>query len=182
MRDLKQFGHGPIGGALPAGYPIDRIAAKMLDARDGLLDKHERLARIEIPWPANPTTIDPAWSIVETSQHGAGGPNRRPLLELAWDVAQRGTAALDGLPRARFGKLLTADRTEIETLRHIRHRMRVYREEVRPKRPLCIGVFGPPGAGKSFGVKQLTEEVFGEKSCFIETKRDRSPAEPLKFE
>lgn len=164
MRDLKQNGHGPVSDTLPAGYPVDRIAAKIRDARDGRLDKRELLSRIDIAWPANPAAADPAWSIVEASQRGSGGQNRQPLLDLAWDVAQRGTAALDGLPRARFGKLLTADRTEIETLRHIRQRMRVYRDDPNPKRPLCIGVFGPPGAGKSFGVKQLTEEVFGEKS------------------
>jgi hypothetical protein len=164
MRDLKEHGHGPVGDTLPVGYPLDRIAAKIADVHDGKVDKKARFARTTIDWPANPATADPQWSIVEASQGASGSRARRKLLDLAWDVAHKGTDALEKLPHARFNKLLTADRAEIETLRHIRQRMRAYRNETAPKRPLSIGVFGPPGAGKSFGVKQLTEEVFGDKS------------------
>ena len=163
IRDLKQQGHGPVDEP-PDGFPVKRIAAKILKVRDGQLDKGERLAKIDIPWPANPAAADPTWSIVEASQGRLRHRDRQQPLDLAWGVAQRGTAALDGLPRAKFGKLLTVDRAEIETLRHIRQRMRAFRDDPNSKRPLSIGVFGPPGAGKSFGVKQLSEEVFGEKS------------------
>ena len=165
MRDLKQYGHGIVGDTLPSGYPTQRIAAKILDARDGKLGATERLARIEIDWPSDAINPRPGWSIVEASQRVLGSTDRGPLLGLAWQVAQRGTVVLERLPYARFGKLLTADRAEIETLRHIRQQMQLYAGNPEPKRPLSIGVFGPPGAGKSFGVKQLADEVFGGDAC-----------------
>jgi hypothetical protein len=166
MRDLKQYGHGKFGDPdpPPTGYPIDRVAAKIGAARDGQIDKQERLAGIEIAWRRDTLVSDPPWSVVEVSQRPARSEKRQPRLDLAWDVALRGTNALEGLPNAHFGDLLTADRSEIETLRYIRQRMVAYREDPKPKRPLSIGVFGPPGAGKSFGVKQLAVEVFKKES------------------
>jgi len=164
MRDLKQYGHGEIGDRHSLGYPIDRVAAKIKAARDGQIAKQERLAGIEIAWGGDTVVSDPPWSVVEESQRPARSEKRQPRLDLAWDVALRGTNALEGLPNAHFGELLTADRTEIETLRYIRQRMIAYREDSKPKRPLSIGVFGPPGAGKSFGVKQLAVEVFKKES------------------
>lgn len=160
MRDLREYGHGPVGAVPPKGYPIDRIAAKILAVHDGSVAAKERLAWIDIDWPA---TNNSRWSVVEASQRG-GGHARLKLLDLAWNVTQRGTASLNGLPHAHFGELWTVGRTEIETLRHIRQRMNAYHDDKSPKRPLSIGVFGPPGAGKSFGVKQLSDEVFGKDS------------------
>jgi hypothetical protein len=165
MRDLKQYGHGIVGHTLPTGYPTERIVAKILDARDGKLQPKERLARIEIEWPGDAINTRPGWSIVEASQRVLGSTDRGPLLGLAWQLAQRGTVVLERLPSARFGKLMTADRAEIETLRYIRQQMQLYAGNPEPKRPLSIGVFGPPGSGKSFGVKQLANEVFGDDAC-----------------
>ena len=162
--DLKRYGHGLVSGDLPTGYPVARIAQKILDTHQGKRDPGERLARIEIAWPGKSAAVAPGWSIIEASHRALASEQRRTLIGLARQLAQHGTGVLERLPHARFGKLVTADRAEIETLRHIRLRMRAHHDDRRPSRPLCIGVFGPPGAGKSFGVQQLAEEVFGKET------------------
>jgi RyR domain len=78
------------------------------------------------------------------------------LEEVAREVVLKGPErALRGAPLGRFGALLTVDRQEIESLRSIRSLVSEYVAQPRPKRPLSIAVFGPPGSGKSFGITQL---------------------------
>ena len=78
-------------------------------------------------------------------------------------VALLGTAALDNVPHARFGRLFTADRDEIEALRNLKRLMEAYADAEDETRPLSLAVFGPPGAGKSFGIKQIAETVIEER-------------------
>lgn len=66
-------------------------------------------------------------------------------------------------PYARFGKLLTADRREIEGLRSIRSVLSEYIHHDERKIPLSVAVFGPPGCGKSFGVQQIAEGLAADK-------------------
>lgn len=54
------------------------------------------------------------------------------------------------------------DRSEIEGYRAIRRLMRNHIDSVQAgkhERPLCIAVFGPPGAGKSIAVKKINESL-----------------------
>jgi hypothetical protein len=67
-------------------------------------------------------------------------------------------AALANVPVARFGQLSTADRSEIESYRAIGNLLRDYLAMPQTK-PISIAVFGPPGAGKSFGVQQVAEHA-----------------------
>ena len=68
--------------------------------------------------------------------------------------------ALKKVPLGEFGKLLTVDRQEIESLRSIRTLIEEYLK--RPhKAPLSIAVFGSPGSGKSFTVKELINSLPG---------------------
>ncbi|KAF7878963.1 hypothetical protein EAF04_000166 [Stromatinia cepivora] len=62
------------------------------------------------------------------------------------------------VPTARFGALVTADRVEIECFRATGRVIDEYLHSARIK-PLSIGVFGPPGSGKSFGVRQVVQTV-----------------------
>jgi len=63
---------------------------------------------------------------------------------------------LKQVPIAVFAKALrTQDRREIENYRALYSLMRDYLSQATPPRPLSIAVFGPPGAGKSFGVKKV---------------------------
>ena len=81
------------------------------------------------------------------------------LHERAESVVKHGVSpALDGVPMAHFGHLVTADRHEIEGYRSIRGLLSEYcRREA--KKPISIAVFGPPGSGKSFGVKQVAKSI-----------------------
>lgn len=56
---------------------------------------------------------------------------------------------------AQFGEMTVVDRFEIETYRSLNSLIKNYLKRKFPDRPLCAAVFGPPGSGKSFGVKQL---------------------------
>ena len=74
-------------------------------------------------------------------------------------------AAIRRLPHACFGGYLTTDRFEIETLHAIERQMSEFnRPDAKAERPLSLGVFGPPGAGKSFAVKEISKTIFGKEA------------------
>ena len=67
---------------------------------------------------------------------------------------------LDQVPVAVFAKALsTYDRREIENYRALYSLMHDYIRQPTAPRPLSVAVFGPPGAGKSFGVKKVAEAL-----------------------
>lgn len=68
------------------------------------------------------------------------------------------TGLLGAAPLVEFGALLLADRDEIEQYRKIQDK--VLRYVTKPgNKPMSIGVFGPPGSGKTFGVEQIKDAL-----------------------
>jgi len=87
----------------------------------------------------------------------------------ATDVVLRGAeVALAAAPKARYGAYLTVDRQEIERINAIRNLILSYQQNPEDRRPLSIAVFGPPGSGKSFAIKQLGAELFGKRQEVLE--------------
>ena len=83
----------------------------------------------------------------------------RPHYEAAMAVAMRGPETLERFPVAQFGGYRTVDRREIESLRTIRTLIRNYLDDKTAKTPLNLGVFGPPGSGKSYIAYQIASAV-----------------------
>ena len=157
MRNLREEGHGVAiaekSGAEPGrGFPVARLA------REILYPTH-RFIRTTVPWE-KPAGATPPWSILASMQNPFEAT--RPLYGFARQLAIQGEPVLSHVPHLRVGKLLTAGREEMEALRGLRRLMIAYRNKPSAERPLSIGVFGAPGAGKSFGVKQLALGIFGE--------------------
>lgn len=87
----------------------------------------------------------------------------------ATDVVLRGPGeALKAVPQARYGKYLTVDRQEIERINAIRSLILTYQANLEDRRPLSIAVFGPPGTGKSFAIKQLAAEILEDSKWILE--------------
>ena len=162
--DLVEYGHGLDGKEPPDGFPAARLAAVLTSAKT-------EFAVADVPWPKPGETLPETgypWMIVDFSQRPAGQSTTHPtMVVLARQVVLRGDTALAQYPHVRVGNLVTVDRLEVELLRALRRLMTVYQKKAKPKRPLSIGVFGPPGAGKSFAVKEIANEIFG-KEAWIE--------------
>jgi hypothetical protein len=99
-----------------------------------------------------PSPLGDNWGFLPTSNE--------KLIEIARNIVvygfERTRTHDDGaMPYAKFGKMTIVDRQEIETFRSLNFLIRNYLNREYPDRPLCAAVFGPPGSGKSFGVKQL---------------------------
>lgn len=73
-------------------------------------------------------------------------------------------------PYFQVGKLSLVDRQEIDAFEGLGTLIRNYLRTDDWKEPLCIAVFGPPGSGKSFAVKELLTKAGHGK-----------PVEPLEF-
>jgi hypothetical protein len=160
MRNLRTHGHGIVSKQPPTGFPVDRLAEVICNPPD-------QFSRCLVPWQALfAEKSEPlSWSIAVQSQLSGSQTDLHPMpmSGLAQQVVLRGRRVLQHLPNATFGGLFTVDRTEIETLRTLRQLMKGYKRTGGDK-PLSIGVFGPPGAGKSFGVKQIAKEIFGKQA------------------
>jgi hypothetical protein len=128
-------------------FPVGAIAAVLVGKPGAIAAKLAKesqkfaVAKVEQP-------IRDSWSILQ-------GRYPEGLETVAETVALQGTRdTLRDVPLGRFGKFVTVDRGEIEDFRSIRALMREYDAQPAP-RPLNIAIFGPPGAGKSFGVKAV---------------------------
>lgn len=71
-------------------------------------------------------------------------------------------------PILRIGALEAIGRSEIEAYAAIKNLIRKYVSSPFQGKPLSIAVFGQPGSGKSFGVKEIGRSIFGEEACSLE--------------
>ncbi len=143
-RRLHLDGYEEVGtGRMELGFPLAAVVETMAG------DESPTYA-VRVPEPGG----EVPWTILQDRCTGG-------LADLASEIARNGAkAALAGVPLGRFANLVTADRSEIEAFRGIAGLIADYAEDP-PSRPLAIGVFGPPGSGKSFGVKQVAAAVAG---------------------
>ena len=78
------------------------------------------------------------------------------VLGCARGIACKGPAkSLPDVPLSVIGDWRSADRHEIEGVRSVQNALRAYLDAKRFDTPLAVAVFGPPGAGKSFAIKQI---------------------------
>lgn len=102
---------------------------------------------------------------VETSSQREGWTIlscRQPLdiKRVAFDMVRHGPeTSLRDIPIERVGKWSSIDRIEIENIRSLRNIMTEYAAQPHPVRPLSLAVFGPPGSGKSFAIKQVAQAL-----------------------
>lgn len=162
MRCLHKIGHGKVEDHKPA-FPFS-VVAEVISGASGC----GKYSITEFPTPPDDiNSLTSHWTIME-GVHGDGGGYARPLYGQARKVALSGPQELGNIPYARFGKLFTVDRSEIESLRSIQHLIMDYEAKPSPSRPLSIAVFGTPGSGKSFATKQIATAIFGKDEPVLE--------------
>jgi hypothetical protein len=171
LRALRVLGHGPVKASDP-GLPEVQLGKLLAGATtrdvagaDGRIQwpRVTAFGRTDVPAPHGGGST---WRMLEATDRELSG---YPLHGKAHRIALLGTSALGNVPYARFAKLFTIDRDEIEALRNLKRLMEAYAEARGETKPLSIAVFGPPGAGKSFGIKQIAETVIEDKRrAFLE--------------
>lgn len=167
-RELCLCGHGPVEKGQRPGFPLEQVANVLRGTAEARKDyqPQDTFVAVDVPVADLVASTGSAWTIA--SQNDPQGAPPTPLYGLAFQTAIYGPKRLSSMPQARFGDLLTVDRDEIEKLRALRQMIQAYEEGGRQKQPLCLGAFGPPGSGKSFGIKQIAAEIFGSDVSLLE--------------
>jgi len=171
-RFLRKNGHGPV--KMPPAFPFEAAAAHLkAEAEKYGKDSDFAFTGAEVRCRdgrcqiGGPTLKAGDWTILGliSPWHVKHG---KVSLEPARRVALLGPGKLPGVPCATFGKLQTFDRREIDSLRTVRRLMLMYKDGKVRNQPLSLAVFGAPGSGKSFGLKQIAVGVFGAKTPILE--------------
>jgi hypothetical protein len=88
--------------------------------------------------------------------------NASHFVDLACNLAITGPKTMLFAPEMSFGKITSFDRLETESFRNIKKLMVDYAINKNSTKPLNLVVFGAPGSGKSFAVKEMSK-IFLEK-------------------
>jgi hypothetical protein len=146
-----QVGSGPDADSNP--FPLDHVAQVLLHDDETFASTMYR--------PEHGTSI--------LAQTYAG----TSLADVAAATALHGTASLPhGIPVETVGAWSSVDRAEIENLRSMRNIVEEYvlrRARGAPAgQPLSLAVFGPPGSGKTFAVRQMAADLLPGSSRRLE--------------
>jgi hypothetical protein len=160
-RECRRLGHGIVYTDTEQrvvnptlGFPFSPVAACINDAESEFVGAEVPFQRLS----------GGDWMMLdEWHGHARRGGRPQPHVQAALAVAIGGPDTLGQFPVARFEALRTVDRQEIESLRTIQQLIRRYEDGGPQTKPLNLAVFGPPGAGKSFGVTQIAKAVLGSK-------------------
>ena len=162
MRKLHQEGYGDRTSKkqdVQLAFPLKLVATELMKdsklyAEAAVQDPVHFLIQ---PSAANKSnTKEHFWTILNDRYTNS-------LDQLARRIVLEGTeSALHDVPLGKFGKLLTADRQEIESFRSIMALISEYCGQGHQKRPLSIAVFGAPGSGKSFGIVEIAKTLYPE--------------------
>jgi len=165
MRAMHRAGHGKVAKGRP-GIQFDDVAR-------AILAPSVRYASVTVPPPpADDSSTFRSWTIMTS---GRSERHHEPLYGIARRVAILGPGALTDIPYQEFGKLFVVDRTEIESLRNLRQLIRDYKNLDAGNKPLSVAVFGAPGSGKSFSVKQVARTVLGKGVPILEFNLSQFP-------
>lgn len=124
------------------GFPIDRIADSIVEGQD--VDSDIQCVKI---------SADPDWRIFDSTSAG----NFRQAAE---QIAIFGVNRVGKeIPLESMGYWSSVDRIEIESMRSLRNIITEYLASPGRQRPLNLAVFGPPGSGKSFAIKQMASVI-----------------------
>lgn len=165
-RTLRLVGHEPdpnIKDSKEPGFPFSKLVALSTEQNSGQLKTE--FSAIQVPCSDGQCVPVNDWTIIAHHERRNGGSHA--LFGTAMQVALKGSVALKNVPHARFGKMISIDRDEMEALRALRRTIRRYVNNTQERKPLALAVFGPPGSGKSFGVEEIANEVFAGKACIL---------------
>jgi len=155
MRTLLLAGHGKTTDPEPSEQ-YSEVGKEILAPKTGVY------TTVDLPEGQSD-----GWTIIAAdSPRSKAGPV--PLYGLATGVALMGDRALKDVPHLQLGNFRTVDRNEIESLRNIQEVVKDYLLSGPQKRPLSLAVFGPPGSGKSFSIKETAIALSKCKESFIE--------------
>lgn len=156
-------------------FPFESIAEEYyLRQKNGLSKKSEawNLGIYHMTCNGGVKTLaaNGGWSILEESVKGKRGMCQgvsdamNAIIERARNIVIKGPVdALPDIPLETVGNWRSADRQEIEGVRSVNNAIRNYIKGQDAGTPLCIAVFGPPGAGKSFAIKEIARQLGIEK-------------------
>jgi RyR domain/ATPase family associated with various cellular activities (AAA) len=157
IRTLHKEGYGERGAPPSTAeltFPIAKVAATLAQkATQFTVASVQDPMRFMDKKGAETSLVDGYWTILHDWY-------KDTLETIATRVVREGPKiVLEGVPWGQFGDLLTVDRQEIESFRSISNLVFEYCRQEPQKRPLSVAVFGPPGSGKSFGIKEIAKSL-----------------------
>jgi len=138
-------------GSIQLSYPTELVAAQ-------LNQKSTSFYNVKLPQQGSGSS----WTVLGLLQESM--PQ-----SVADDVVTSGPAkTIEQVPKLKMGKLISVDEKEVEGFRSVRTLMFEYLKRLDKSRPLSIAVFGPPGSGKSFGVKEIAQGMFAGQLSYLD--------------
>ena len=143
-RVLHDLGYdaAPSQAGIQISFPIQRIAKSILGGED-----------VDSEIQCVPISLGTSWRIFDATSTGS-------FREAAEQIARFGVNRVaNQIPLETMGHWSSVDRIEIESMRSVRNIISEYLASPGRPRPLNLAVFGPPGSGKSFAIKQMASVI-----------------------